>query len=113
MPSGLYALDAADTKDAGGDGDGIGQGSQILLNQAGNTITGIEISAGNSTIRGNYVGTDASGNVSVPNGRGVDVAANGNTIGTMRVAWSKCTREVPGARMTSGARATNSAAYFA
>ena len=36
--SGLYALDPADTSDM--DGDGIGQGAEILLNQAGNTITG-------------------------------------------------------------------------
>ncbi len=36
--SGLYALDPTDTSDM--DGDGIGQGSEILLNQAGNTITG-------------------------------------------------------------------------
>ena len=32
MPSGLYALDATDTSDV--DGDGIGQGAQIVLNQA-------------------------------------------------------------------------------
>jgi hypothetical protein len=38
VPSGLYALDAADT--SAGDGDGIGQGAQIVLNQSGNTITG-------------------------------------------------------------------------
>ncbi|MBI2305747.1 MAG: structural toxin protein RtxA, partial [Rhodocyclales bacterium] len=36
--SGLYALDATDT--SAGDGDGIGQGDEILLNQSGNTITG-------------------------------------------------------------------------
>ena len=36
--SGLYALDPTDTSDM--DGDGIGQGAEILLNQAGNTITG-------------------------------------------------------------------------
>jgi protease-4 len=34
----LFALDAADTTD--GDGDGIGQGAEIVLNQTGNTITG-------------------------------------------------------------------------
>ncbi|MCP1908054.1 VanZ family protein [Bradyrhizobium elkanii] len=38
VASGLYALDATDTTTA--DGDGIGQGAQILLNQVGNTITG-------------------------------------------------------------------------
>ncbi|MCW2202499.1 hypothetical protein M2227_004589 [Bradyrhizobium elkanii] len=38
VASGLYALDAADTTTA--EGDGIGQGAQILLNQVGNTITG-------------------------------------------------------------------------
>jgi len=38
VPSGLYALDATDSSDV--DGDGIGQGAQIVLNQAGNTITG-------------------------------------------------------------------------
>ncbi|TKV83638.1 hypothetical protein FDV58_00040 [Bradyrhizobium elkanii] len=38
VASGLYALDATDTTT--GDGDGIGQGAQILLNQVGNTITG-------------------------------------------------------------------------
>ncbi|MGY3129868.1 VanZ family protein [Bradyrhizobium sp. USDA 4501] len=38
VTSGLYALDATDTTTA--DGDGIGQGAQILLNQVGNTITG-------------------------------------------------------------------------
>ena len=36
--SGLFALDALDT--TAGDGDGIGQGAQIVLNQSGNTITG-------------------------------------------------------------------------
>jgi hypothetical protein len=38
VASGLFALDAADTTTI--DGDGIGQGAQIVLNQAGNTITG-------------------------------------------------------------------------
>jgi hypothetical protein len=38
VASGLYALDAANT--SAGDGDGIGQGTQIVLNQSGNTITG-------------------------------------------------------------------------
>jgi VCBS repeat-containing protein len=38
VPSGLYALEAADKSAV--DGDGIGQGDQIVLNQAGNTITG-------------------------------------------------------------------------
>ncbi len=38
VASGLFALDAADT--TAGDGDGIGQGAQIVLNQAGNVITG-------------------------------------------------------------------------
>ncbi len=38
VASGLFALEAADT--TAGDGDGIGQGAQILLNQDGNTITG-------------------------------------------------------------------------
>ena len=38
VASGLFALDAADT--TAGDLDGIGQGAQIVLNQAGNTITG-------------------------------------------------------------------------
>ena len=34
VASGLFALDAADT--TAGDGDGIGQGAQIVLNQSGN-----------------------------------------------------------------------------
>ena len=38
VPSGLFALDPADT--SAGDGDGIGQGAQIVLNQSGNVITG-------------------------------------------------------------------------
>ena len=38
VASGLYALDPADT--SAGDGDGIGQGGEIVLNQSGNTITG-------------------------------------------------------------------------
>jgi hypothetical protein len=36
--SGLYALDNTDM--SAGDGDGFGQGSQIVLNLSGNTITG-------------------------------------------------------------------------
>ena len=38
VASGLFALDAADTSAV--DGDGIGQGAQIVLNQSGNVITG-------------------------------------------------------------------------
>ena len=38
VASGLFALDATDTTT--GDGDGIGQGTQIVLNQSGDTITG-------------------------------------------------------------------------
>ncbi len=38
VPSGLYAIDPTDT--SAGDGDGIGRGTQIVLNQSGNTITG-------------------------------------------------------------------------
>src|SRR5207248_5926504 len=37
VASGLYALDPADTTT--GDGDGIGQGTQIVLNQVGDVIT--------------------------------------------------------------------------
>jgi len=37
--SGLYALEQGDTDD-GGDGDGFGQGDEIVLNQTGDTITG-------------------------------------------------------------------------
>ena len=44
MASGLFALDATDTSAV--DGDGIGQGAQIVLNQSGNVITG---SAGGTT----------------------------------------------------------------
>ena len=40
VASGLYALEVADTSAVGVDGDGIGQGAQIVLNQSGNTITG-------------------------------------------------------------------------
>ncbi|MBR0792955.1 hypothetical protein JQ631_28105, partial [Bradyrhizobium manausense] len=43
VASGLYALDPTDVKPAtgiGNDGDGIGQGTQIVLNQSGDTITG-------------------------------------------------------------------------
>ena len=36
--SGLYALAPSDT--SAGDGDGIGQGAQIILNQVGNVVTG-------------------------------------------------------------------------
>ena len=38
VASGLFALDTTDTST--GDGDGIGQGTQIVLNQSGDTITG-------------------------------------------------------------------------
>ena len=38
VASGLYAIDPTDT--SAGDGDGIGQGAQILLSQTGNVITG-------------------------------------------------------------------------
>ena len=38
VASGLFALDNTDM--SAGDGDGFGQGGQIVLNQAGNTITG-------------------------------------------------------------------------
>jgi VCBS repeat-containing protein len=38
VASGLYALDNTDTSSS--DGDGFGQGGQIVLNQSGNTITG-------------------------------------------------------------------------
>ena len=38
VASGLFALDPADTSAV--DGDGIGQGAQIVLNQSGNVITG-------------------------------------------------------------------------
>ena len=40
VASGLYALEPSDTQGIGGDGDGIGQGAQIVLNQSGNVITG-------------------------------------------------------------------------
>ena len=38
VASGLYALDNTDTSTV--DGDGYGQGGQIVLNQSGNTVTG-------------------------------------------------------------------------
>jgi hypothetical protein len=38
--SGLFAIDASDTDPVGVDGDGIGQGAQILMTQVGNVITG-------------------------------------------------------------------------
>ena len=49
---------------------------------SGNTQYGIELTGGGAnTVEGNFVGTDASGNVAVPNFRGVAVNSNENTIG--------------------------------
>jgi len=59
----------------------IGPGNVL----AGNTLDGIQLSnANNNTIKGNWVGTDFTGTVAVPNQRhGINLAANasGNTIG--------------------------------
>ena len=50
---------------------------------SGNTQYGIELTGGGAnTVEGNFVGTDASGNVAVPNFRGVGVNSDENTIGS-------------------------------
>ena len=41
VASGLYALDAADADDVGDDGDGIGQGDQIMLTMDGDDVVGM------------------------------------------------------------------------
>ena len=51
---------------------------------SGNSSMGIEIASGTgNTVVGNFVGTDASGNFTVPNGIGVFVGSDDNTIGTV------------------------------
>jgi len=78
---------------ARGNGNGVASSSSLntiggtaasLRNViSGNTQYGIELTGGGAnTVEGNFVGTDASGNVAVPNFRGVAVASAENTIGS-------------------------------
>src|SRR5215218_2130237 len=48
---------------------------------SGNLFNGINIAGSSNTVRGNYVGLDASGNFAVPNLRGVVVSSDTNVIG--------------------------------
>jgi titin len=47
---------------------------------SGNTGEGLYLAAGGVIVRGNYIGTDASGNAPLGNGVGVTVAAGSNTV---------------------------------
>jgi hypothetical protein len=49
---------------------------------SGNTQVGIEVTGDGNTLRGNYVGTNASGTAAIPNGStGIDVSGADNVIG--------------------------------
>jgi parallel beta-helix repeat protein len=69
----------------GGNGNTIGGTSTAARNViSGNTGSGIVIGGGVSgtIVQDNYVGTNASGTVAVPNGTGISISGgNGNTIG--------------------------------
>lgn len=48
---------------------------------SGNALVGVICGGANSLLQGNYIGTDATGNLVIPNVNGVVLGANGVTIG--------------------------------
>jgi hypothetical protein len=59
----------------------IGGTSQSDRNVIGSCIVGISLSGSFNTVRGNYIGVDASGNTALPNQVGIIFANSGNIIG--------------------------------
>jgi hypothetical protein len=69
-------IDVAGSNDTIGSSSGIG--GNII---SGNSLDGLFFSGSGSTVQGNYIGTDVTGNVALANGIGVEVSAADNTIG--------------------------------
>ena len=58
--------------------NGNGHVRGLVIN--GFFYAGISTNGGNTVIEGNFIGTDASGNVAVPNGSGIDINAGANNL---------------------------------
>jgi titin len=58
---------------------GTASGARNLI--SGNFVNGINILGNGNQVLGNFVGTNSTGNAAVPNGTGIAVAGDGNTIG--------------------------------
>jgi titin len=58
---------------------GTASGARNLI--SGNSVNGINILGNGSQVLGNFVGTNSTGIAALPNGTGIAVAGDGNTIG--------------------------------
>lgn len=76
---GVQVLDAVSGIRIGTDGDGVADAEERNV-ISGNTVAGIDLRGNDQSVAGNFIGTDATGTLAVPNSVGVN--ADGGPLGT-------------------------------
>jgi CSLREA domain-containing protein len=78
LQTGISVRDPANANTIGG----LGAADRNVISGAGSSATGVDIDGSNTIVQGNYIGTDKTGTVAIPNINGVELftSATGNQV---------------------------------